>query len=422
MAASAKSGSQFIFGDLTAMLAAVFGSPVPDPNQDAGPSGVYQGWALLDPRMLFTKDQVTGFTGKVQAMLMQPKMRSIGQIPAAVSTTNIAAAANVVLGTAMTLAAATTGITRNVPIRPYSQVLNANVAVTAAIALDFGSGFGNCVAGNASILVASTARYEAGQPLVIGGVGNAGGTIPLLTQVASITDATHLTVVASALPQATNATAPIGFGDIWGPSENGFPLPTAAYPFVAEGPALILDTSQSLTRGVQIVGAGGSAGGNFLVSGWDIYGQPMSELVTVAAASTGYSKKCFKYIGSVVPQFTDAHNYSVGTSDLFGFAFRNSLYEESFVCWAGALMVTSQGFLTADLTSPATTTTGDVRGTIQTGAAGGGTGIGSTASNGTVVSLAMSGNRLEMGQFIGPSQTVQTTQSNTAPLFGVTQK
>lgn len=418
MAASAKSGASFIFGNLTAMLAAAFGSGgVPDPNQDAGPSGVYQGWALLDPRILFTKDKVTGYTGVVQSHFMQPKLRSIGQIPAATASNNIAAAQNVAVGVAMTLAAASVGITRNVPIRPLSSVLLGGAVATAAIALDFGFAFGNVTAGTKQIVVADSSRFIKGMPLVIGAALTS--TTPLLTNVASIDDATHITLVDA--PGNTNATAPIGTGDLWGPSEVGFPTPQAANPFLAQGPALLLDPAQAVTRGLRITGAGGTAGGTFLVSGWDIYGAPMTELVTVGAASTGYTTKAFKYIASVVPQFTEAGNYSVGTSDVFGFAYRARLFEETNVFWNATQMTATQGFTAADITSPATTTTDDVRGTIQTGAAGGGTGIGATASNGTVSSLAMSGVRLEMGQFPGLAQSILATQADAVSLFGVPQ-
>lgn len=421
MATSIFDGPLHVPGTMQAFLAAYFGFPVSDPNQDAGPSLFYQGTGILDPRIVYLKDKVQGYTGVVQAFAEQPQLRSIGQIPAAIGTANIAAAANVVSGTAMTLESATVGVTLNVPIRPFSNSLNGAAPVTAAIALDFGFAFGNCTAASATIQVANSANFIPGMPLVIGGVGNAGGTIALLTQVATIVDATHITVVASAVPLATNATAPIGTGDLWGPSPIGFPMPQAACPFMGAGPGLFLDARQAVSRAVSITGAGGSAGGTFTVRGWDIYGQPMREVVTVGAATIGYGKKCFKYIASVTPNFTDAHNYSVGTSDVFGFAFRSGLWEEADVSWAGTKMTTSTGWLAFDGTDPATTTTGDVRGVIQISTGGGGTGITASASNGSVVSLAMSGRRMEMRQVISPIAMLMATPAAPQTLFGVAQ-
>lgn len=423
MATTSLDGPQLVYGGL-AMIPSGFGAGgVPDPNPDAGPNGVYLGHAMIDPRLVFPKDNVTGVRGSVQSHLISPFMYSISQIPAALANNNIAAAANVVANTAMTLASATLGVTLNVPIHPYSQVLNAATVVTAAIALDFGFAFGNATSGSTTLPVSSSSLFYAGMPLVIGGVGNSGGTIPLLTTVASITDATN--IVLNDAPLASNSTAPIGMGDLWGPVTfgTGYRTPTAACPFLTHGPQRMLDPRQAITRGVRIVGSGGASGGNFTVAGWDIYGQPMTETITVAAgASTGWSKKCFKYIASVTPLFTDANNYSVGTSDVFGFAYRSTLWEPTTVFWNGAMQTSSQGWLTADTTNPATATTGDVRGTIQTGAAGGGAGIGANASNGTVSSLAMSGRRLEMAQQITVADLLMASRVDTTPLFGVTQQ
>lgn len=127
-------------------------------------------------------------------------------------------------------------------------------------------------------------------------------------------------------------------------------------------------------RAVSITGVSSGAGGNFLISGYDIYGYPMSQLLTVGAGvNTVATKKTFKAIVSVVPQFSDAHNYSVGTADVFGFGILANFFESTFLYWNGSLITASTGFTVPDLTTPATTTTGDVRGTYAVQSASDGT-------------------------------------------------
>lgn len=420
MSTTNLSGPQMVYGATGALPNATYGGGgSPDPNPDAGPSGVFQGLAWLDPRIFFNKDGTTGGTGVVQAHLPAPYMKSISQIPAALATNNICAAQAVTSGTAMTLAAASVGIERNIPVVPFSAQLNGSTPVTAAIAMDFGFGFGNVTSGDTSVTVSSSALFWVGMPIVIARVGNSGGTIPLLTMVTAIEDATTITIMNA--PLASSATAAIGTGNLWGPNTIGYPTPTAAYPFLARGPAMVLDPRQAISRGIRITGAGGSTGGNFLVTMMDIYGQTTSELVTVAAASTGYTFKTGKYILSIVPQFTDTATYTVGTADLFGFGYRSTVWEYTDVYWNGARQTSATGWVAADTTSPATTTTNDVRGTIQTGAAGPGSGIGANASNGTISSLAMSGRRLEMGITLRPVDVLQGMPTDAVSLFGVTQ-
>lgn len=421
MAATSFDGPTHVVGNMQALPATV-GSAVPDPNTDAGPSITFMGDALPDIRFPYMKDKVGGYVGVVPAALSLSYMQSVDQIPAALANNNIAAAQNVVNGTAMTLAAASVGITLAVPISPFTGFLNSAAVVTTGLAIDFGFAFGNCTAGTKQIVVADSTQFTAGMPVVIGGVGNAGGTIPLLTLVKSLDDATHITLQDA--PAAANATAPIGTGNLWNPSENGFPTPTAALPYLACGPGLFLDPSQSIARGVQVVGGSAQcAGGTFLVSGWDVYGEAMSELITVAAgASTGWGKKAFKYIGSVTPRFTDAHNYTVGTSDVFGFHFRSDKWEYTNEFWAGAFATASTGWLPADATTPATTTTGDVRGTVQVSTNGGGTAIsGAAASNGSIVSLAMSGRRLSIFQSMPLISILRGLPPSSVSVYGQTQ-
>jgi hypothetical protein len=388
---------------------------------------IFQGHGVPDVRFFFPKDKAQGYTGVVPSHMALPFIQSSDVVPAAATTSNIAAAATVTTGVAMTLAGASAGVTLNVPVMPFPGygALNGGTVATAAIALDLGFAFGNVTSGSTTVVVADSTQFISGMPLVIGGVGNSGGTACLLTNVASITDATHIVITGT--PAATLTTAPIAAGNLWGPSENGYVTPTAAMPYLARGPGLFLDPQQALSRGVQIVGTNAAnTGGTFLVTGWDVYGMPMSQLVTVAAgASTGYSTKTFKYIGAVTPQFTDAtagHTYSVGTSDVFGFAVRSDRWEYTNVCWNGAFVTSSTGYLASDKTIPATTTTGDVRGTVQVSATGGGAGItGGSVSNGAITSLVMTGKRLVAFQSQPLYNVVLGTVTNTRTMYGSTQ-
>ena len=71
------------------------------------------------------------------------------------------------------------------------------------------------------------------------------------------------------------------------------------------------------------------------------------------------------------------------------------------------------GWLAADQTSPATTTRGDVRGTVQVSAIGGGSGYGSTSSNGSI--------RFATMMSVPLFNLTQSTPVLTTPMFGVTQ-
>ncbi len=119
---------------------------------------------------------------------------------------------------------------------------------------------------------------------------------------------------------------------------------------------------------------GGATGGNFAVVGYDMYGNLMHEtIVQAAAATTAYGLKAWKYIVSVTPDFTDTQTYSVGTGDVFGLPIFSGFFEDTELSWIAAWLTANTGWLAGVLTAP-TAATGDVRGTIQLGTAGGGTG------------------------------------------------
>lgn len=431
MAVSIIDGPHYAYGNMGAMQLATFGVSEPDPNQDAGPNAMFQGNAFLDPRWWFPKDQVQGRTGIVPAHLMMAQARSVNQIPAALGAATIAPLANAATGVPMVLAAANaTGITINVPMIPFNQGGIKNAALganpTNAICLDFGFAFATVVSGNAQITVANAYDFFVGMPLVIAGAGNAGGTVPLLTNVKSIDSTTLITLQNTPLSSVNPAA--IGMGNVWGPDENWSNLanmtPTAHLPWMAGGPGLFLDPRQAIARAVSITGVVSGTGGNFIVRGADIYGVPMSETIAAGAGvSTVFGKKAFKYIFSVTPQFTDAHTYSAGTCDTFGFHYRAPTWEDVEVSWNAAYMSATLGY-TAPLAliTASTATTADVRGTIQTSASGAGSGIGATASNGTVSGLAMSGVRLMIQQSIASNQALYAfpgSAGNTASAINV---
>lgn len=436
MGSSHLDGPQYVYGNM-AGLPLGYGDSTPDPNQDAGPSITFQGWGIPDVRYPFLKDQITGYTGRVPAHVSQPYIMSVDAIPAALGAANVAAAALLVAGAAMTLASAlTTGVTPGVQIRPVvpgTFALNGG-ALTTVIALDFGFAFGNVTAATAQVTVADSTQFTVGEPLVMGGVGNAGLTTSLYTNVASIVDATHITVGPN-LPLGTLATSPIGTGNFWGPSPvtsptnsfpAGFPIPDAAMAYIAGGPGLFLDPRQSLMRGLSFTGVSGGTGGNVLVTGYDVFGQLQTQLQALpVGATTTYSLKTWKYILSIVPAagVDTTHNYSVGTSDIFGAAVRGLEFEYQDIFWGGLFNANTQansGWLAGDTTTPSTNLRGDPRGTFQSSANGGGTGeTGGSASNGTISSLAMSGRRLAWFSTLRVADLVNMFPATPQFMYGV---
>lgn len=126
-------------------------------------------------------------------------------------------------------------------------------------------------------------------------------------------------------------------------------------------------------RCVSITGVASGTGGAFLVRGYDVYGYPLTEQITAGAGvNTVNGVKAFKAITSVTPQFTDAHNYSVGTADIFGFGIAAPFFSDVSIFWASAAITAATGFVAADATT-ATATTGDVRGTYAVQSASDGT-------------------------------------------------
>lgn len=137
-------------------------------------------------------------------------------------------------------------------------------------------------------------------------------------------------------------------------------------------------------RAVRIVSGGDDSGITFTVSGFDAYGAAMSETITGAAIGTATGKKAFMSVTGVTHTGTVAGTLTIGTTDVFGLPV--CVVDATYVInakWDSTLAANAGTFVAA-VTTTASPTTGDVRGTFaQAG----------NASNGTrrlVISIALS--------------------------------
>ena len=163
------------------------------------------------------------------------------------------------------------------------------------------------------------------------------------------------------------------------------------------------DPGGGIQRAVSITIAGSASANTVTVVGWDYYGYPMSQAVTTAASETVATLKTFKFVKSVTALTTDAHNYSVGTADVFGLGLVGNHFCDTLCYFGDILQVASGIFVVPDATNPATTLTGDVRGTF---------GPFGSATNGTL--------RLQMFNILTGGM-VSSSQGLTIGMYGQTQ-
>ena len=126
---------------------------------------------------------------------------------------------------------------------------------------------------------------------------------------------------------------------------------------LASGGTVTLDVPRNV-----VVDAAGDATAVLTIYGTDAYGISMSEAITLNGTTAVAGKKAFKTITRVAASAA-ATDFFVGTGDVFGLPFRADSRNYCLTAWNGAF-VTTGTFVAAVTTSPATTTTGDVRGTF----------------------------------------------------------
>ena len=130
-------------------------------------------------------------------------------------------------------------------------------------------------------------------------------------------------------------------------------------------------------RAVSIVsGTGTLTNRNVTISGYDYYGQAMSEVIATGTvqSTTVAGKKAFFQISSATISGALGATIAVGTTDVLGIPVRvfNAAYIVSVK--SNSALAQDAGTFVAAATATATTTTGDVRGTY----------VPATASDGTV--------------------------------------
>jgi hypothetical protein len=349
---------------------------------DSGPNIDYQANAVLDSRYV---SQVTAAGEGAQAGILcwsnPVEMELLSYVPAAANAANIAAAQSPTVGGFFTLATSSTNaVCANIPLVPQGTAIQPTATTIPVLALDFGFAqvTTTTAAGTANILTitgpsptgyTSTATYGSrffypGQRILVGGAGNAAGTVPLSTIVLAtdryaapgyaVQAAGTVLIANNALFAGTNL--PVGTSD----QEYG----VAVKPVVKAGAARVYDPAQMGTRQV-IVTASGASTGTVTIRGYDIYEQPMSETQTIVGSGVTVPKKAFGYVSSVQLNVgsTLTGTLSVGTNSTIGLPIRVDEFEYAGIFVSGAQIFSATGLTFADQTPTATSTTGDVRGT-----------------------------------------------------------
>lgn len=126
-------------------------------------------------------------------------------------------------------------------------------------------------------------------------------------------------------------------------------------------PVLALDAARTL----QFTGSSTATTSSIAtVRGYDTYGQAMSQnVITPVATATTNTLKAFAYVSSIVSASTTTAGVAVGVGSAFGLPFAASDFGYVRPAWNQIFATANTGFVAADLTSPATVNTGDVRGT-----------------------------------------------------------
>jgi len=406
MSITAFSGPVIVFGQ----------NPVSaEYNPDLGSSLFYAGGGILDPRPVFTYLPGEAQTAADYGWYGFSDIVSYTAIPYTNAAAAIVASANPTRGTLSLVStnSATTGVYYSTTFTRSDTgatdtvlALDAYTSITASITngIMTVTANGNMPISPGMVLLSSTTTVTGGTLGASSGVYVA-SQLTTTGTASSVGDGQTGTYQLSQNVTCTSGTITLAYPTVQ----------SCAVPTNVQSPSVWLWNPTALIgRAVSVTAASGATYATATVNGYDIYGYPMTEAITISAGAAVSGKKAFKYIKSVVLSGGTAdttHAYSVGTTAVVGLPIRADSAAEVVVN-AGASQVAltvntgfaANGFLPADRTTPSATT-GDVRGTIDVSNA---SGVNLTPSSGT--------NKYVFRQI----PQAQNVQSSTG-LFGLTQ-
>jgi hypothetical protein len=333
-------------------------------NPDIGGSSLfYAGAGIMDPRTNYTylpgeaQSQLDyGFLGfdNITTINAVPYTKAAGAIVTSANATSATLTLN-------TTNSATTGVY-------YSTVFTrADTGVTdTVLALDAYTSVTASFSNGVMTITSNSAMPVTSGMVVLATTGTVSQGTAAGTQIASqLTGGTGGQGVAGTYQTTTNLTATSGTVTL------AYQTPSQCIVLNnAQTPGVVLWNSAAIAgRAVAVTAAASATATTATVNGYDCYGFPMTEAITLTAGSQVSGKKAFKYIKSVVLNAADAtHAYSVDTTDVFGLPLRSDTFGDILVNYATSLTATTlitaaTNYVASDRTT-ATSTTGDVRGTF----------------------------------------------------------
>jgi len=380
MADTAFSGPLIVFGQNPTQPS--------DYNPDLGSSLFYAGGGILDPRAPFTYLPGESQAAQDFGWYGFSDIVSFTGVPYTNAAAAIVASANATSAT-LTLVStnsATTGVY-------YSSTFTRSDtgATDTVLALDaYASVTASATNGVLTVTANSGMPIGPGMVLLSSSTSVTGGTLGASSGVyinSQITTTGTSSTVGNGQTGTYQLSQNVTFSS--GTVTLAYPnVQTCAIPTNIQTPSIWLWNPMAMvSRVVSVTAAASATATTATVNGYDVYGYPMSENITISAGNAVNGKKAFKYIKSVVLNAADAtHAYSVGTTAIVGLPVRSDTAAEVVVN-SGNSQTTlgvntgfaANGFLPADRTTPSATT-GDVRGTIDLANA---SGVNLTPSTGT---------------------------------------